>query len=59
MVFLGHGRSRQMLCRLVLVVTLVLRGYVGEVWGGVVVSGNEDIAMVLCRVVGHRYGGRG
>ena len=47
-----------MLCRLVLAVTLVLRGCVGEVWEGVVVSGSEGRAMVMCRVFEHKRGGR-
>ena len=47
-----------MLCRLVLAVTLVLRGCVEEVCGGVVVSGNEYRAMVMCRVFEHKRGGR-
>ena len=48
-----------MLCILVLVVTLALRGCVGEVWGGEVVSGTDGNAMVLCGVVEHICGGRG
>ena len=59
MVFLGHGRSRQMLCILVLVVTLALRGCVGEVWVEEVVSGSDGSAMVLCRLVEHICDGRG
>ena len=47
-----------MLCRLVLAVTLILRGYVEEVWGGMVVSGSEYRAMVMCRVFEHKHGGR-